>query len=123
MAAGPSDFVSRSRGPLIGRFWVLACVVAASFGSDRVERAAHRPLCVEACARVGQLVDSVANGSGSGRGNFLDTTIRCRCSAGQTIRLSMSVSECLDWLVATLLLFAILLATVALTRWLWRNKM
>jgi hypothetical protein len=106
---------------LLTRGWIVACIVAALFVLDQVERRHYRPLCVEACADTGDTLLDVRTGS-NGRGSMLDNSVRCTCSNGKHVTLYTSWGDCVLWFARLLGVAVFLAGIVALARWLWRRR-
>jgi hypothetical protein len=117
----PASRYERPSGPLVSGGWVIACVLASLFGVDCAERAYHRPLCVDACADVGQEVVHVSNGS-SGRASLFDNSIHCDCTGRRYLTRYVSWREYFDWVAGRVLAAGALLTIVAVTRSLWRRR-
>jgi hypothetical protein len=106
---------------LISGGWVIACLLVALFAVDRVERAYHRPMCVDLCAELGQELRQVSNGS-NGRGSLFDNSIQCDCTGPRYLRRYMPWREYFDWMAGRILAAAVLLGMVAVTKSLWRSR-
>lgn len=96
-------------------------MLGALVAVDRIERAYHRPICLAACAGVGQDLLGVSSGS-SGRGSLFDNSIHCDCTGPQRLKRYMSWREYFDWQAGRVLAAGVLLAMVAVTRSLWRRR-
>jgi hypothetical protein len=119
----------RSRGLLLNGGWMIAAILAAMIASDRIERRAHTPLCIEACESAGLVFVSVPTAQ--------QNSIRCDCRgrysvdtsawsghvswSRRTISVAMSWSEYLRWHEVTLMIVIGIVATIAGVRWLWRR--